>query len=131
MTVNSRIIRTFLEWSPDAVDVPLLNGLRIQILPTIEDLPRARKHQYAAFVASEKLLVVWDDETMNVIARAKAIESELMELIWKAGLSTDEQEDQRKRSTAIAGKIDEETGEYTFGRSTNILNAILVSATLV
>ncbi|MCJ1346546.1 hypothetical protein MMC31_004764 [Peltigera leucophlebia] len=51
MTVNSRVIKVFLGWSPDAVDVPLMNGLRVQILPTIEDLSRARKHQFAAFVA--------------------------------------------------------------------------------
>src|SRR5882757_7502605 len=85
MTVNSRVIKTFLQWSPDAIDVPLLNGLRIQILPTIEDLPRARKHQFAAFVASEALLVVWDDEALHLVARAKSIESELMELVWKTG----------------------------------------------
>ena len=57
MTVNSRVIKTFLQWSPEAVDVPLMNGLRVQILPTIDDLPRARKHQFAAFVASALLFV--------------------------------------------------------------------------
>ncbi|KAA8569388.1 hypothetical protein EYC84_001033 [Monilinia fructicola] len=93
MTVNSRVIKTFLQCSPNAVDVPLLNGLRIQILPTIEDLPRARKLQFAAFVASEALLVVWDDEALHLVQRAKAIESELMELVWK----TDEEiEDERR-----------------------------------
>lgn len=61
MTINSRIIKTFLAWSPNAVDVPLKNGLRVQIIPTIEDLPRARKMQFAAFVADNGLLVVWDD----------------------------------------------------------------------
>ena len=85
MTVNSRVIKTFLQWSPDAVDVPLPNGLRIQIIPTVEDLPRARKHQFAAFIASEGLLVVWDDEALHLVQRAKAIESELMELVWKTG----------------------------------------------
>lgn len=61
MTINSRVVKTFLAWSPDAVDVPLKNGLRVQVLPTMEDLPRARKMQSAAFVASEGLLIVWDD----------------------------------------------------------------------
>ncbi len=64
MTVNSRVIKTFLQWSPEAVDVPLMNGLRVQILATIDDLARARKHQFAAFVASEGLLIVWDDDAV-------------------------------------------------------------------
>lgn len=61
MTVNSRVIKTFLSWSPNAVDVPLKNGLRVQVVPTMEDLISARKMQFAAFVAKDGLLVVWDD----------------------------------------------------------------------
>ena len=61
LTINSRVVKTFLAWSPDAVDVPLKNGLRVQVLPNMEELPRARKAQSAAFIASEGLLVVWDD----------------------------------------------------------------------
>jgi hypothetical protein len=52
MTVSSGVIEPFLEWSADAVDVPLFNRLRIQILPTFDDLYQARSHQYAAFIAS-------------------------------------------------------------------------------
>ena len=97
MTVNSRIIKTFLQWSPDAVDVPILNGLRIQIIPTIEDLPRARKYQFAAFVASEAFLIVWDDDALHLVKRAKAIESDLMELVWK----TQEGDDKEKKDTEL------------------------------
>lgn len=129
MTVNSRVIKTFLQWSPDAVDVPLLNGLRIQILPTIEDLPRARKHQFAAFVASEALLVVWDDEALHLVQRAKAIESELMELVWKTG----EPEDEDKKDPNIAVyEIDEESGELIpEKRGLHLQNTVLVSLTLI
>jgi hypothetical protein len=47
--------------SPDASDIPLKNGLRVQVLPNMSVLPYARKAQSAAFVAAEGLLVVWDD----------------------------------------------------------------------
>lgn len=57
MTVRSRVISTFLTWSPNQDDIPLPNGLRIQVVATVSDLARARKPQYAAFVASESLLV--------------------------------------------------------------------------
>lgn len=129
MTVNSRVIKTFLQWSPDAVDVPLLNGLRIQILPTIEDLPRARKHQFAAFVASEALLVVWDDEALHLVQRAKAIESELMELVWKAG---DVEDDEKKEAAVGIYEIDEESGEIIpEKRGLHLQNTILVALTLI
>ncbi|RDL36555.1 Nucleotide-diphospho-sugar transferase [Venustampulla echinocandica] len=129
MTVNSRVIKTFLQWSPDAVDVPLLNGLRIQILPTIDDLPRARKHQFAAFVASDALLVVWDDDALHLVTRAKAIEKELMELVWKTG----EPEDGEEKAANIASyEIDEESGEIIpEKRPLHLQNTVLVGLTLI
>jgi hypothetical protein len=129
MTVNSRVIKTFLQWSPDAVDVPLMNGLRVQILPTIDDLPRARKHQFAAFVASEGLLIVWDDDALHLVQRAKAIESELMELVWKAGMEEDPDE---KGPVVEEPEIDEESGELKpEKRPVHLLNTYLVSFTLI
>lgn len=130
MTVNSRVIKTFLQWSPDAVDVPLPNGLRIQILPTIEDLPRARKHQFAAFIASEALLVVWDDDALHLIERAKVIEAELMELVWNTGESGEELTE-KKGPQVESYEIDSESGEVIVGkRPIHLQNTILVSITL-
>jgi len=133
MTVNSRVIKTFLQWSPDAVDVPLMNGLRIQILPTIDDLPRARKHQFAAFIASEALLVVWDDEALHLVQRAKSIESELMELVWKTGEPEEVEPGESKKGPKVTEvEIDEESGEIIpERRATHLLNTILVACTLV
>ncbi|KAF8540092.1 glycosyl transferase family group 2-domain-containing protein [Trichophaea hybrida] len=135
MTINSRVVKTFLQWSPDAVDVPLLNGLRIQILPTLEDLTRARKYQFAAFIADTSLLIVWDDDALNIIARAKQIESELMQLVWKvpSGEEDEEGKDAKLAKSSIEEIIDEETGElgYRERRPTNLMNTLLVALTLV
>lgn len=132
MTVNSRVIKTFLQWSPDAVDVPLTNGLRVQILPTIEDIPRARKHQFAAFVASEGLLVVWDDDALHLVQRAKLIESELMELVWKAGHLDEPDEKAEAPVITTEAEIDEESGEVKpEQRPVHLLNTYLVTMTLV
>jgi hypothetical protein len=132
MTINSRIIRTFLAWAPDATDVPLTNGLRVQILPTVDDLPRARKNQFAAFLAAEAILVIWDDEPTNLITRAQTIEDELMSLVWKAGEADDEEESQEKKGPAVvATEIDEESGEIKpENRPTNIQNSVLVGCTM-
>jgi hypothetical protein len=81
MTVNSRVVKTYLAWDPHAVDVPLKGGLRVQVLQTMEQLPMARKAQSAAFVAAEGLLIVWSDESSELMPRAGAIESELMDLV--------------------------------------------------
>ncbi|KAI9778016.1 MAG: hypothetical protein M1839_008421 [Geoglossum umbratile] len=131
MTVNSRVIKTFLQWSPDAVDVPLMNGLRIQILPTIDDLPRARKHQFAAFIAADALLVVWDDDALHIIQRAKHIESELMELVWRTGEALEE--DNRKADAdEFEIQIDEESGHIIpQARPIHLMNTILVALTLI
>lgn len=135
MTVNSRVIKTFLSWSPDATDVPLRNGLRVQVLPTMDELPKARKHQFAAFIASEGLLVVWDDEANNLIPRAKAIESDLMHLVWKAGEPEREEEDssdEKKGAAVVAEEIDPESGEVLpEKRATHLQNTVLVSLTII
>lgn len=134
MTVNSRVVKTFLAWSPDAVDVPLTGGLRVQILPTMDDLPKARKNQFAAFIASDALLVVWDDEASNLIPRAKKIESELMELVWRTGEPMDEEEQAatKKGPGVVAEEIDEESGKILpEKRPTHLMNTVLVGFTLL
>ncbi|ATZ53330.1 hypothetical protein BCIN_09g01980 [Botrytis cinerea B05.10] len=129
MTVNSRVIKSFLDCSPEAIDVPLMNGLRIQILPAMEDLPRARKHQFAAFIASEALLVVWDDEALSLIDRAKNIQSELMELVWKL---EEETEGEKKTPDATSVELDAETGRpLPQTRALHLQNTILVTLTLI
>ncbi|KAI1766719.1 glycosyl transferase family group 2-domain-containing protein [Hypoxylon sp. FL1150] len=131
MTVNSRVIKTFLSWSPNAVDVPLMNGLRVQILPTIDDLARARKHQFAAFIASEALLVVWDDDALHLVQRAKAIESELMELVWQAG-EIAEEEGEKNPTLFTEVEIDEESGQIKpESRPVHLLNTYQVSLVII
>jgi hypothetical protein len=97
------------------------------------DLPRARKHQFAAFIATEGLLVVWDDEAMHLVERAKVIEAELMELVWQTGNEEEQEEGQEKKvpvSTMV--EIDTESGALEpEKRATHLLNAILVSCTIV
>jgi len=134
MTVSSRVIKTFLSWSLDAIEVPLTNGLRVQILPTIEDLSRARKHQFAAFIASEALMVVWDDDASNIVTRAKSIESELMQLVWQSTAAGEDGEtiDEKGTPRITNFEIDSESGEpIPEQRPTNLMNTVLVACTLI
>ena len=139
MTVNSRIINTFLSWTPEAVDVPLAGGMRIQILPSVVDLARARRHQCAAFIADEGILVVWDDDVNHIVQRAKDIEKELMDLVWTAGgdeASVDdiaiEKEKNKNQAVVTEVEVDEESGQaLAQERPTHLINSTLVGFTLV
>ncbi|KAI1801546.1 glycosyl transferase family group 2-domain-containing protein [Daldinia bambusicola] len=102
LTVSSRTIRSFLSSLPDCMSVPLSTGLRIQVLPSIVELPRARKHQGAAFLAHEGLLVVWDDNPLCLIERGEVIEQELLALVWlsadpETARQNKEREEEEKR----------------------------------
>ena len=81
MTVNTRVIKMFL-WQNNRAYVPLQGGLRLQVLPSMDYLPRCQKHQFAAFIADQGVLVVWDDEPRHILDRAMKIEKALMDVIW-------------------------------------------------
>ena len=108
MTINTRVINTFLTW-PDAVEVPLSDGQTIQILPEVKDLFRARRHQYAAFIASEGILVVWDDDNNHLLERAAAIEEELVRFVWLRG-QADEFTEKEDNIRNDQDSTDEEAG---------------------
>jgi hypothetical protein len=128
MTVRSDVIEPFLNWSPDVIDIPLLNGLRVQILPDIEDLHRARRHQYAAFIASNSLLVVWDDDPLYLLPRARAIESELVRFVWK---NADNMNKENEPTSATVSEVDEEAAMLTAKeRPTMYYNSFLVACSV-
>ncbi|KAF2225809.1 glycosyl transferase family group 2-domain-containing protein [Elsinoe ampelina] len=136
MTVNSRVVKTFLMWNPESPDIPLSNGLRVQILPSMDYLPRARKHQYAAVVAAEGLLVVWDDDANHIVERATFIVDDLAKIIWESGNDDarwDDTYEKEKDSPSIHTEevFDEETGHIKpQERATHLQNSVLVGITL-
>jgi hypothetical protein len=69
--------------TPAMTELIIDSNTRIQIIDDIEHLARARKHQYAAFVRSEEVLVVWADHVEMVIPAAEALEEALIEFVWR------------------------------------------------
>ena len=104
----------------------------MQIVSTLADLARAQKMQYAAFVASEGLLVVWDDDPMHIIARADNIEKKLTGLVWASNGSDGKIIAGGEKGPRVAVmEIDSETGLVVpQERPTYLLNTILVALTL-
>ncbi|KAF8865138.1 hypothetical protein BDZ45DRAFT_684657 [Acephala macrosclerotiorum] len=135
LTVNTRFIRIFLErHKPDYV--PLADGLRLQVLPSVEHLHNCQKHHFGAFIRDQRFLVVWDDEPQNLLERAAQIQESLMRMIWNDGDSP-ELADEKSANVSTVELVD---GQITPGeledalnaekRPTFLLNPIMVGLTL-
>ncbi|KAK3944077.1 glucans biosynthesis glucosyltransferase H [Diplogelasinospora grovesii] len=109
MTVNTPVVRTLLDsisnrrrWTRMEMDyVPLPDGLRVQVLRTMADLPRGQLHHFAAFIEDARILVVWDDEPEKLLARAQNLEQRFMEIIWGSGGEGGEEEDENMNEKAV------------------------------
>ena len=107
------MIKLFLKRT-DMPYVPLKDGLRLQILPSIAYLPTCQKHHFAAFIHETSLMVVWDDDPRNILKRAKDIETQLMEMIWEADEPAPM--DEKAASTYVAevtGEGEGDSGTYS------------------
>ncbi|TVY55817.1 hypothetical protein LCER1_G005121 [Lachnellula cervina] len=135
MTINTRIIRIFLSRNTENY-APLGGGLRLQVLPSVEHLARCQKHHFGAFIADQKILVVWDDEPQNLMKRAENIEKSLVHVIWEG---SDHVYDEKKTSPLVSSM---ELSEVTItpreleeapaaeDRPTMLMNPITVGLTL-
>ena len=131
MTVTSVIIEKYLNNNADVIEVPLQGGQNVQVLASIGDLPRARKHQYAAFIMDESYLAVWDDNPMNVVQRASDIVENMTKTVW-AESTIRTAIDEKKDMTVEIVEQDPESGEIPLQqRPTRFLNSIYVAITLI
>ncbi|RSH92500.1 hypothetical protein EHS25_008916 [Saitozyma podzolica] len=64
-------VRHHIDVAPELLELQLDANTRIQIMPSIEDLPLARKSQYAAFVREE-----------DIIPMARSLEAALVKFLW-------------------------------------------------
>lgn len=119
--------------------VPLSDGLRLQVLPSMDYLPGCQKHHFGAFIKDQRLLVVWDDQPNNLLERAESIQSSLIKNTWHDEVDTDESISKKKEITDISA-TDFGYGEITPGelenalvvqnRPTLLINSIIVGMTL-
>ena len=105
-SIATNVIRTYIDPFPSATELIIDTDTRIQILDEIPHLARARKHQYAAFIRSEGVLVVWADHVESVIPAAEALEEALIQFIWRG-----EDENKRINAAMIAEEEEKEAAE--------------------
>ncbi|KAI1085283.1 glycosyl transferase family group 2-domain-containing protein [Whalleya microplaca] len=137
MTVNTRVINVILASRRTTHEyIPLSDGLRLQVLPSMRDLPRCQKHHFAAFIQDLQILIVWDDEPKKVLARADALERQIMKMIWGNGDEDDEQEEEKEKGEKGQGvevgvsALDLEAALEDEQRKTKLTSPLVVALTL-
>lgn len=110
MTINTHVVRTILNGIGRRSDinfVPLPDGLRVQILHTMSDLPKGQLHQFAAFIEDAKILVVWADEPEKILSWAETLEKKLIESIWGTNNDADDDDaDEKGNATTQVEEVD-------------------------
>jgi hypothetical protein len=107
MTLNTSVIN-ILVGNCNGNSILLCSGLRVQVLPNITYLPTCQKHQFAAFIADRAILVVWDDDSRNILKRAEQMETQLLETIWK----DEETIEEKKAANFSVTSFSEEGSSY-------------------
>ena len=135
MTVNTPVVRAILGTlrSVEVDYVPLSDGLRVQILDRMEELPKGQLHHFAAFLQEENILIVWDDDPETLLRRAQSLERRFMEMIWGTGDERDNDDDEKKSPEIDLSEIDPsqlEGGILEEKRPIRLENACVVGLTL-
>ncbi|KAJ2993300.1 hypothetical protein NUW58_g1885 [Xylaria curta] len=134
MTINTRVINVILASRRSTYEyIPLPDGLRLQVLPSMRELPRCQKHHFAAFIQDLQIMVVWDDEPKKVLARAEALERQLMRMIWGAGDEEEEEgegEKPEKAPEVDVTPVDLEAAADGSDRRVKLTSALTVALTV-
>ncbi|KAL9038197.1 MAG: hypothetical protein Q9180_003277 [Flavoplaca navasiana] len=137
MTVSTRVINLIMQ-REDLVYIQLKDGLKLQVLPNIAFLPTCQKYQNAAFIKDQAILVVWADSPKEVLARAAAIEEQMMH-VFSQGMSPygegiDEKKEEHDVNVVEVNAEDgysKEEGYVEKPRKIVLTQAILTAITLV
>ena len=126
--IFSHVVEVIISSLPaDTWDFPLRDDTRVQIIHRIQDLPRARKHQYAAFVREQKCLVVWSDSASKVVEQGEELEKKIFDFIWNDGDGVGRYEQKKPK---VGGLEELESGNLGLRRIAKrkraLLQAILV-----
>ena len=131
MTVNSETTRSLVEQYRGIGYVALLNGMKIQILSSVSELPSVLGLGNAVLIATSGLLLVWDDEPANILARVTSLKAELKKLRWRSR-SDGESGSVTDQSLEKPSPVDEECGKIESSkRPINLQNAIQATLTLI
>ncbi|KAL5375712.1 hypothetical protein PMIN02_011978 [Paraphaeosphaeria minitans] len=130
MTVKTKVIEMLLS-DGEIPFVQINEGLRLQIIPDIEALPYCQKHQSAAFVLSDKMLVVWDDEPHMLVKRAANIDDALFNMVCQGPPLNDKLDRDDPQNTHFHWQGIHEESEKDERRSIVIWQPFFTASTLI
>lgn len=137
MTINTSLIKLFVGRTGES-SVPLSKELRLQIIPSIADLPKCHKHQFAAFIEDLAILVVWDDNPTKLVSRGADLEEKLLKMVWeedhnekKLPIATiAEDYESTKEANGKEGHVDYDVEKVQETRPTRLIDPVMVACTL-
>ena len=95
--------------------VPLPNGLRLQVLPSIPYLANCQRHQNAAFIHDLALLVVWADNPRECAKRAEDIERQLISVFSHGMSGFDEKTTEKDDGNVFVNEVSAEDWDSAEG----------------
>ncbi|KAG6856108.1 hypothetical protein H0H87_007360 [Tephrocybe sp. NHM501043] len=70
--------------SDDAGAIYIDVDTRIQVLESVNHLPKADKEQCGAFIRDERVLIVWSDDLDHIVPLCAEFEEKIMKLVWRS-----------------------------------------------
>ncbi|GAA6006834.1 hypothetical protein JCM10207_009110 [Rhodosporidiobolus poonsookiae] len=131
--LSSHVVRSILATLDENLERVTLNGdTSIQVLDTLEELRAAKRHQYAAFVRSNRALICWSDDVATLIPHAQNLSDLMLEYIWQQQdvLETSEEEQDSVDDKPLSTSVDVEKGDSSKGRPVGLLSPLHVGLAL-
>ncbi|KAK2009219.1 hypothetical protein LZ32DRAFT_430281 [Colletotrichum eremochloae] len=135
MTVNTPVIQSivhgFLKSGEQMASIPLSEGLQLQVLSRMTDLPRCQKHHFAAFILDPPVLVVWDDDANKLHERVERLEQMIIAHIWRSDPAEEEADEKNEKQPGVnveelsPGALEEAL--KTEARPTRVMSSALVA----
>lgn len=99
-TVRTVMLRVPSHWT----DIAINSDTRIQILDEISHLGGARRNQFAAFVRSERCLVIWSANVDKLVQNGETLEESLLQYVWSGRAKALSQGNRKNRSKKLMQK---------------------------
>ena len=139
ISIKDRVVTCLLSRN-ELIYIPIEDNLRLQILPSVEYLPTCQRHQNAAFIRNQHMLVVWADSVEAAEERAERYLDQLVR-VFSQGFS-DYREKSQKQDLLIkevpaysednsSGIADLEDEPQEAPRRPVLIQAILTAVTLL
>ena len=106
ISIKDRVVTCLLSRN-ELIYIPIEDNLRLQILPSVEYLPTCQRHQNAAFIRNQHMLVVWADSVEAAEERAESYLDQLVR-VFSQGFSDYNEKSQKPDVLVKEAPVDSE-----------------------